>query len=161
MDTRQVRAFRRSLRQFTRVTHLQLKSCCTEVTLAQCLVLLEVDDRGRLTVGQLASRLRLDDSTLSRTIDGLVRRGLLQRTRDDEDRRVVWIGLSPSGTATCEAIHGQNDVLYGRILDRIPPSRRVAVIRSFELLVQAFLDGEGDTGTERPSCATGSEEASP
>jgi DNA-binding MarR family transcriptional regulator len=160
MDTRQIREFRRSLRQFTRVTSLHLKSCCTEVTLAQCLVLLEVDEQDRLTVGQLAFRLRLDDSTLSRTIDGLVRRGLLERTRDDGDRRVVWIRLTREGVIACEAIHKQNDALYRGILDRIPPSRRATVIRSFGVLVQAFVDSESESAADA-ACAGARESASP
>jgi DNA-binding MarR family transcriptional regulator len=160
MNTRQIRGFRRSLRHFTRVTSIQLRTCCTEVTLAQCLVLLEVDEQRRLSVGQLASRLRLDDSTLSRTIDGLVRRGLLDRTRDERDRRVVWIRLTREGTNTCNAIHEQNDALYRGILTRIPPSKRAAVIRNFGVLVQAFLESESESGTEA-ACATAPREASP
>jgi len=158
MDTSQVRDFRRFLRHFTRVTNTQLRHCCTEVTLAQCLVLLEVDEQERLTVGQLASRLRLDDSTLSRTIDGLVRKGLLDRIRDDRDRRVVWIGLTAVGTAACNAIHEQNDAVYRKIFDRIPASKRDAVVRNFKILVQAFLDSEGDPDTQM-TCTLTEQEA--
>lgn len=160
MDARQIREFRRSLRQFTRVTNVQLRSCCTDVTLAQCLVLLEIDDQERLTVGQLASRLRLDDSTLSRTIDGLVRRGLLERTRDDEDRRIVWARLTQQGTTAAAAIHEQNDALYRGILRRIPSAKRATVVRNFAVLVQAFLESETESGA-RPACATAQEATSP
>jgi DNA-binding MarR family transcriptional regulator len=145
MDTEKIRDFRRVLRQFTRVTNAQLRQCCTEVTLAQCLVLLEVDDQERLTVGQLASRLRLDGSTLSRTIDGLVRRGLLDRRRDERDRRVVWICLTAQGAATCDALHGQNDAVARSVLDKVPAARRDTVVRNFKVLVQAFLDNERDS----------------
>lgn len=143
MDNREIRAFRRVLRQFERINHVQLKTCCCGVTLAQCLVLLEVDENGRLTGGQLATRLRLDNSTLSRTIDTLVRRGLLERQRDDRDRRVVWIALTAEGVSTCLAIHRDNDARYRDVLDSIPPSRRREVLRSFRVLVQAFVDSEG------------------
>lgn len=152
IDTEKIRDFRRVLRQFTRVNQAQLRQCCTEVTLAQCLVLLEVDDQERLTVGQLASRLRLDGSTLSRTVDGLVRRGLLDRRRDEEDRRVVWMCLTPDGAATCEGLHEQNDGVVRDVLDRVPASRRDAVVRSFKVLVQAFLDAERESA-ERALCA--------
>jgi DNA-binding MarR family transcriptional regulator len=156
MNRTQVREFRRVLRQFTRVTNSQLRQCCSSVTLAQCLVLLEVDEERRLSVGQLASKLRLDDSTLSRTIDGLVRRGLLQRSRDDQDRRIVWIDLTPEGTAECAKIHDRNDDLYGAILDGIPASSRDEVVRHFKILVQVFLDQEDEPGTRR-TCRTGEE----
>jgi len=160
MNTSQIRDFRRFLRHFTRMTNTQLRHCCTEVTLAQCLVLLEVDEQERLTVGQLASRLRLDDSTLSRTIDGLVRKGLLDRMRDERDRRVVWIGLTKEGTAACNAIHEQNDAIYFNIFDKISPAKRDAVVGNFKILVQAFLESESDSDAQA-ACATAEQEASP
>ena len=159
MKTPQIREFRRFLRRFERVTSSQLRNCCAQVTLPQCLVLLEVDEEERLTVGQLASRLRLDNSTLSRTIDNLVRAGLLDRSRDDGDRRIVWIRLTEAGAATCAAIHDQNDAIYRGVFDRIPRSRRDAVIRNFGVLVQAFLDSESeaerDSATKPASVESG------
>ena len=151
MKTPQIRRFRRVLRRFERVTNTHLKSCCAGVTLAQCLVLMEVDEADFLSVGQLASRLRLDNSTLSRTIDGLVRKGLLDRIRDARDRRVVWIRLTSAGQAVCKAIHEQNDSIYRTIFRRIPAGKRNAVIENFETLVQAFLDAEGDSA-DRSGC---------
>ena len=138
----EIRQFRRVLRRFERITNAQLKGCCAQVSLAQCLVLLEIDENDRLTMGQLASRLRLDNSTLSRTIDGLVSRGLVERLREDRDRRVVWIRLSEEGAKACESIHDENDALYGKIFDKIPTTQQKAVVRSFEILVQAFFDAE-------------------
>jgi len=140
-----IRAYRRALRRFQRVTQHQIRSCCRGVTLAQCLVLMEIDEQGRLTTSQVASRLRLDSSTLSRTIDSLVKKGLLERSRDDGDRRVVWIGLTGRGKATCESLHEENDAICRGVFARIPASRRRDVKRSFELLVQAYLDSESDS----------------
>ncbi|MCP4201117.1 MAG: MarR family transcriptional regulator [bacterium] len=146
MHTRQIRSYRRILRRFERVTNAQLKSCCSHVTLAQCLVLLEIEEGGRLTMGQLAANLRLDNSTLSRTVDGLVAKGLLGRERGDSDRRVVWIELTPEGAAVSRSIHEENDTHSRRVFDKIPASRRDAVIRDFEILVQAYLDCEAEEG---------------
>ncbi len=160
METSQIRHFRRFLRRFTCVTNSQLRRCCGEVTLAQCLVLLEVEEQERLAVGQLASRLHLDDSTLSRTIDGLVRKGHLDRVRDDRDRRVVWICLTREGTAACGAIHRRNDAIYRDIFAKIPPPERDTVVRNFEILVQAFLDSESDSDTWT-ACTTIEQETSP
>jgi DNA-binding MarR family transcriptional regulator len=145
MELKEIRRFRSSMRRFQRVAGAQLKKCCTEVTLAQCLVLLEIDENQRLTMGDLASGLRLDNSTLSRTVDALVSSGHLQRLRDDRDRRVVWIHLTGEGEAACQAIHEENDAYAVDVLQKIPPSRRGSVIRSFETLVQAFLDQEAET----------------
>lgn len=145
MKTREIRDFRRILRRFERLTNLQLKTCCSYVTLAQCIVLLEIEENGRLNMGQLASQLRLDNSTLSRTIDGLVKRGLVERLQDDHDRRVVEIRLSAEGNSVCRTIHKDNDAYCRRVLTKIPPSKRETVVRNFETLVQAFLDSEAES----------------
>jgi DNA-binding MarR family transcriptional regulator len=148
MDTPKIRHFRRILRRFERVNNTQLRHCCAGVTLAQCLVLMEVDEDECLSVGQLASRLRLDTSTLSRTIDGLVRKDMLDRARDEQDRRIVWIRLTPAGAAVCSAIHRQNDSIYRAVFEKIPAARRETVIRNFEILVQAFLESEDESAAK-------------
>lgn len=142
MKIDEIRRFRRALRRFERLAQSQLKNCCAEVTLAQCIVLLEIDEAGELSLSQLASRLRLDNSTLSRTIEALVQRRLVERLRQEEDRRVVRIRLTPDGDAVCRAIHEQNDEHYLGVFKKIPRSSRGPVIRSFETLVQALLDHE-------------------
>jgi DNA-binding MarR family transcriptional regulator len=142
MMTRETRRYRKALRQFERLIGAQLKSCCCGVTLAQCLVLLDIDESGQLTMGQLASHLRLDHSTLSRTVDGLVQKKLLARQQDDNDRRMVWIRLTADGVSRCREIHRVNDAYCSGVFESIPRSDRGAVIRNFEILVQAYLDYE-------------------
>ena len=145
MNMGEIRRFRSILRRFQRVAGAQLKKCCSRVTLAQCLVLLEIDEKHRLTMGELSSRLRLDNSTLSRTVDALVSGKLVRRLREDRDRRVIWIQLTAKGRAACSVIHEENDAYALNVLQKIPPSRRGSVIRAFETLVQAFLDQEAET----------------
>jgi DNA-binding MarR family transcriptional regulator len=144
MKTRDVRKFRRVLRQFTRLINSQLKTCCSEVTLAQCLVLLEIDSFRTPTMGQLAANLRLDNSTLSRTADGLVARGLVERVNDDSDRRVVKLRLTQEGEAVCRRIHADNDASCRRVFGKIPASDQGRVAAAFETLVEAYLACEDD-----------------
>jgi DNA-binding MarR family transcriptional regulator len=163
MTISEIRRFRRSLRQFERLNQTQLKSCCARVTLAQCLVLLEIDESGDLTMSQLASRLRLDNSTLSRTIEGLVQRQLVARSREDLDRRVVRLRLTGEGHAVCRSIHEEHDGYYIRVFEKMPESRHAAIIKNFETLVQALLDCEIETmsGASCVSPVSTGEEDSP
>lgn len=142
MNTREIRRYRKALRQFQRLAGTQFKSCSCSVTLAQCLVLLDIDERGQMTMGQLAANLKLDHSTLSRTVDGMVRKKLLSRLRDDSDRRLVWIRLTAVGEAVCQDIHGVNDDYCMQVFEHIPASERSAVIKGFETLIRAYLDYE-------------------
>ena len=142
METSEIRRYRRILRQFHRLTGVQIRSCCSGITLTQCLVLLGIDEHGHSTMGQLALDLKLENSALSRTVDGLVRKKLVSRLRDDSDRRLVWIRLTENGVSTCQEIHEENDKYCLQIFENFPPSERTAIIRNFEALVQAPDDDD-------------------
>jgi len=142
LDNTIIRRFRRDLRQFERHVVSQFKTCSCSVTLPQCHVLLNIDEEGQMTMGQLASNLRLDHSTLSRTVEGLVRRKLLARLRDEGDRRVVWVRLTSAGAAVCKEIHDSNDAYCRKVFEQIKPAERMEVIRYFEALIRAYRDQE-------------------
>lgn len=54
-------------------------------------------EKGECTATQLAELLPVDASRISRIVTRLVDKGLLQRRRLREDRRVVWLRLSEEG----------------------------------------------------------------
>ncbi len=63
----------------------------------QYLVVLALAADGRLSVGRLGSLLDLDSATLSPLLKRLERRGLVERSRDAADERVVTASLTPGG----------------------------------------------------------------
>ena len=81
------------------------------------------------TLGQASGR---DKSSMTPVLDDLVRRGLVQRTRTDEDRRSYRLILTPAGEKTltrlmaCARKHEQN-------LDRlIGPRERARFLRTLK-----------------------------
>jgi len=142
VDTSEIRKYRMALRQFQRLVGVQLRGSCCGVTLTQCSVLLDIEEHGPQTMGQLVLRLNLEHSALSRTVDGLVSKKLVARLRDDSDRRLVWIRLTENGVSTCQEIHETGDKRCFQVFENIPPSERAAVIQNFETLIQAYLDHE-------------------
>jgi DNA-binding MarR family transcriptional regulator len=66
------------------------------------LVHLSEEESGRLRMCDLAERLHLSPSGLTRRIDGLVRAGFVQRAQGPDDRRVVWAVLTPEGRQRIE-----------------------------------------------------------
>ncbi|MDF2840190.1 MAG: transcriptional regulator, MarR family [Clostridia bacterium] len=50
---------------------------------------------GEMKVSDLSERLGLSNSTVSGIIDRLENQGLVERTRSKEDRRVVYVNVSP------------------------------------------------------------------
>jgi DNA-binding MarR family transcriptional regulator len=140
MKQNNIRSFRKSLRLFERLTAQQLKedSCCQGVTLAQCHTILEIEDLGRATSVELSKRLGLDKSTLSRTIDGLVNIGLIDRVAHPTDRRFTLLSLTAKGQEVADQINQSNDDFYSRVFEGIENESHDKVIENFEKLVWAM-----------------------
>ena len=135
-----IRDFRRNLRALEREVQLSMASdtgCCG-VSLAQCHLLLEVEDRGRTSITALADILELHKSTLSRTVDGMCRSGLLHRETDPSHRRQQIISLTPAGKAKAETVNSLCDGSYARLFDFIPAASRRAVVTSVALVAEAM-----------------------
>lgn len=67
------------------------------LTPVQLMVLQVLAGETRLTASALSSRVSLTAATLSGLLDRLEERGLLQRHRDDQDRRRQWLLITDAG----------------------------------------------------------------
>jgi DNA-binding MarR family transcriptional regulator len=136
MDELIIRQFRKNLRKLEKKLVGQLKedSFCCGVTIAQCHTLLAVEEKESTTVTELATMLELDKSTLSRTIDGLVAIGLINREIVTGNRRSQHISLTPQGKKTTEGINGQWTLYFASLFARIPQSKHESVIESIAIL---------------------------
>jgi DNA-binding MarR family transcriptional regulator len=111
MEKKDIRKFRSILRSFDReITIQNSNSCCNEVkSLAQCHTLLEIESSENASIKDLVSSLSLDKSTISRTVDGLVHLGLVDRVIPESDRRTAKISLTDKGKNACNTINYTND----------------------------------------------------
>lgn len=128
-------AFRRDLRVLEREIARQLEgqtSCCG-VTLAQCHALLELA-YGEVSLGGLAAALDLDISTLSRTVEGLVKAGLVERSADPSDRRAVRLTLTGAGRERVATINEMCNRDYARVLGELKEADRRTVVRAVRVL---------------------------
>ena len=148
METQIVREFRKNLRRLEQLIVSQLRedTCCYGVSVAQCHCLLAVEQLGRPSQNELAEQLCLDKSSLSRTVEGLVQIGLLERAIDERDRRVYRIGLTEQGRETCATINVTNDALYSRVLDRLPMPVET-VTSAFSAIVEAMMEEKNENGS--------------
>jgi len=81
----------------TRIWH------AAELTLAQVRVLRRLAKEPR-SLGQLGADLVLAPPSMTRLVDRLEERGLIERRRDDEDRRKVLATITPEGRRMVSAI---------------------------------------------------------
>ncbi|WP_339488072.1 MarR family winged helix-turn-helix transcriptional regulator [Pseudomonas sp. EL_65y_Pfl2_R95] len=67
------------------------------LTPMQLMVLQVLEKESRITASDLSGQVSLTAATLSGLLDRLEERGLLQRQRDDQDRRRQWLLISDEG----------------------------------------------------------------
>ncbi|HON80434.1 MAG TPA: MarR family transcriptional regulator [Spirochaetota bacterium] len=72
------------------------------LTYPQYLVMLVLWEEDNITVGHLGERLALDTGTISPLVKRMEKAGLLARSRDPQDERVVRLTLTEKGTALKE-----------------------------------------------------------
>lgn len=101
--------------------------CCGTVTHAQCIVLQRLREGAQMNSG-LASFTGASASAMTRLVDGLARRGWVERVRERADRRKVSIQLTPSGVAEADALLKITDEGTSAVLECIPADRRDAVV---------------------------------
>jgi DNA-binding MarR family transcriptional regulator len=132
--------FRKFLRALERSIAGQLKdeTVCCGITSAQCHTILELEERGKASVSELADSFGLDRSTLSRTIDGLVTGGLLSRVENQEDRRYSLITLTEEGKKKVTWVNDLCNSDYRRLFSFIPREKHTMVIEAAEILADAM-----------------------
>jgi len=135
-----VSEFRRILRNFERELNFQNQTgCCCGVTITQCHTLLELTLKDNVTINELAKRLHLDKSTVSRTIDNLVQNKLVDREIPSSNRRTTRIKLTPNGHSVSKKINKGNNHYYSQALRTIPSEKLVDFLQAFEQLTTEMM----------------------
>jgi MarR family transcriptional regulator, organic hydroperoxide resistance regulator len=93
-------AFRGVFRSLNRLRGRDTHLGGSELSHAQFELLIELDDRGELPAGELASAARLTPATVTQMLDHLAACGHVERVRSETDRRVVVSRLTAQGRAS-------------------------------------------------------------
>ena len=72
-----------------------------------------------LACGEIAERMVTRDPDITRLLDRLARRGLIERARDGRDRRVVTTTITPAGTELVSHLDRPVDQLHARQLSHL------------------------------------------
>lgn len=146
LDQREMTAWR----AFVETVHDLLRSFEIDLSLDgltlgdyQVLVYL-AEASGPMRMSELALRLQLTPSGLTRRLDGLVRSGDVERVRDSTDGRVMQAHLTNDGRQRLRSAAPRHmESVRTHFLGPIDPSDLDAVGRAF-LAVRAHLNGDED-----------------
>lgn len=107
-------------------------------TSTQCYTLLALLELKQLTMQDLADKMNLNASTMTRIVDKLVKDKLISRDRHESDRRIVVVKLTETGEEAAKKLDSSLGDYYLRILENLPENQISEVLASVELLLAAF-----------------------
>ena len=117
--------------------HVRDEATQTILSAHQASILDHLDDLQPTSLFDLARHMGVTASTMSITIDRLVRAGYVIRERAQDDRRRLDLRLTPAGAAIKRQKKVLEPELIAAMLDRLSDRQRTQALRGLELLATA------------------------
>jgi DNA-binding MarR family transcriptional regulator len=114
----------------------------TGVSMTHLHVIWQLEDHGgTLPMGRLADLLGVSMSNVTGLIDRMEERGLVERVRPSDDRRVVHVRPTPAGLESARAFELLKTDMIERVLDRLDDTQLNRIVGAIED-VRSALDAE-------------------
>jgi DNA-binding MarR family transcriptional regulator len=107
------------------------------ITIPQFRVLVVLQSRGPMAFARLAEILDVDVPTITRTVDHMVAKGLLNRTGQAERGDEAELELTTTGNAVCTEVTQQRRAQIAEIVSRIPDEQRTLLGDAAEAFIEA------------------------
>lgn len=114
-----------------------LADVAEEVTLTQYRTLVVLASRGPQNLAGLAEAVGVTPATATRMCDRLVRKGLIRRRTERDDRRQLRVVLTENGRALVDAVTDRRRREIERIVSEIPPEEQVVLVQALGRLATA------------------------
>lgn len=95
-----------------------------------------------LSQGELAKRLNLEKSTVSRLVSILEKRGWIKRDRNPTDRRIVEIALTDAGKQMSQTLEIARQAKFSQLISAIPEDQQANVTDALNILVEAIRESQ-------------------
>lgn len=106
----------------------------------QSYVLTVVQSDGMINPGEVAKRLRLEKSHLTKIVNSLVEMGAIAKLADEKDHRRVMLSLTSKGEKIYRDLDQVSIESYMRLMEKVPEEERENVIRSVDILLDAMQE---------------------
>ena len=116
--------------------------CGQPVAVAEAHALMDLTAMGPMRQGELAARLNLEKSTVSRLVRQMEAQHWIQRVSDQADGRAVLIQVTKQGRETAAQLARARQQKFVRIISAIPQSKRPMVIEAISTLERACSESE-------------------
>jgi DNA-binding MarR family transcriptional regulator len=94
------------------------------LSMARVQVLHALSEHGTIRIGELSEQLDVAARTMTSTVEGLARDGLVERTPDPTDGRAVLVAMTPRGEASFAEAIGIRNEMFDEVFARLDPGER-------------------------------------
>ncbi len=122
------------LKQIMNIIKHSMKYECKDFDITQGMLMGILARYGEMKVSDLSQRLGLSNSTVSGIIDRLEKQGLVERTRSTEDRRVVYVSVTPKFKDTFQKHFKEAEEKFEKLISRTSPQDLNKIIEGLEAL---------------------------
>lgn len=105
---------------------------------AQVKLVVHLGIHGPQTMSEVAGGLKVTTPAVTGLVDKLEKRGLVERVRDSQDRRVVRVRLTPHAQRMAEAHMAERRHKMREVLATLAPEEQRMFINTLRLLCQTF-----------------------
>lgn len=131
------------MRQFLRKVQTEWsKQTNNELSRSQFLILDKLATEGPMKVSDLADAIHITAGAVTGCSDKLILSEYAERTRDENDRRVVYLKITDKGTETMKVIAERRHEIMNRIFDGVSDEEVIHLTGLFQQIVEN-IDSKG------------------
>ncbi len=131
------------MRQLVQRIHIELKNNLVKgITGSQLFVLKTIYESKQMTVSSVAEELGVSLSAITAFIDKLAKAGFVHRLRDEDDRRLVWLTVTPKGEEILKVCLAGREQILMKYLGQLPEDDLEQLERIYEKLLAILREEE-------------------
>jgi DNA-binding MarR family transcriptional regulator len=105
--------------------------CFRHISSTHLHVLYMLATSGRMPMSRLAEQLDVSLPNVTGIVERMVERGMVERSRPEDDRRVVEVRICPSGRALLDEIDMVKRQQMANVINRLSPEQQERALRTF------------------------------
>ncbi|MDQ6964342.1 MAG: MarR family transcriptional regulator [Mariprofundales bacterium] len=102
-------------------------------------ILFRLSQQSYMTQGELAAAMNRDKTTITRRLDGLVKKALVERSPDPNDRRYYRISLTATGSIALGELVPLVSTFQQELLKDIPAAEQEITINTLKHITKQLL----------------------
>lgn len=120
-----------------------------DLTVGELHVMEAVDKNNNKPMTLIAKELKVTVGSLTISLNRLVQKGYLLRTRHEMDHRIILVSITPKGKKALKTHDAFHDTILGLVLDSLTLKQTYTVMNQFALVLENYFDPK-TIGKETP-----------